>query len=125
MDMATASVRHVVTDADTAAALGSGELNVLGTPRVIAWCEQASCAALDLPDGQTSVGTRVNIEHLAPTPVGATVTARATVIYHDGRLVRFQVVAVDDSETLVATGEVTRVVVDRERFLSRVAPVGD
>lgn len=123
--MQTASVVHTVTLADTAEALGSGDLQVLATPRMLAWCEQATCAALDLSPEQTSVGTRVDLEHLAASPVGAVVTATATVIYEDGRLLRFQVVAQDDAGTLLATGEIRRVIVDRERFLSRIAPVGD
>jgi fluoroacetyl-CoA thioesterase len=121
----TASVTHVVTPDDTALALGSGDLEVLATPRVLAWLEEATCAALDLQAGQTSVGTRVDLEHLAASPVGTEVTATATVLLTDGRLVRFQVVAQDASGTLLATGEVRRVVVDRERFISRITPVGD
>lgn len=123
--MQTASVTHTVTSADTAAALGSGDLDVLATPRLLAWCEEATCAALDLSPAQTSVGTRIELEHLAASAVGAVVTATATVIYEDGRLLRFQVVAQDAAGTLLATGEVRRVIVDRERFLSRIAPVGD
>ncbi|NRQ50027.1 thioesterase family protein [Aeromicrobium stalagmiti] len=123
--MESASVTHVVTDADTARALGSGDLDVLATPRVLAWLEEATCAALDLPPEQTSVGTRVEIEHLVASPVGATVTATATVVHTDGRLVRFQVVALDAAGALLASGEVRRVAVDRERFLSRITPVGD
>lgn len=123
--MESASVTHVVTDADTAQALGSGDLAVLATPRVLAWCEEATCAALELDATQTSVGTRVDLQHLAASPVGAEVTATANVIHTDGRLVRFQVAAHDAGGTLLATGEVRRVIVDRERFLARIAPVGD
>lgn len=123
--MQTASITHTVTPADTARALGSGDLDVLATPRVLAWCEEATCAALDLSPDQTSVGTRIELEHLAATAVGSVVTATATVIYEDGRLLRFQVVAQDAAGTLLATGEVRRVIVDRERFLSRITPVGD
>jgi len=123
--MESASVTHVVTAADTALALGSGDLEVLGTPRILAWLEEATCAALELSPGQTSVGTRVEIEHLVASPLGAEVTATATVVHTDGRLVRFQVVALDASGAVLATGEVRRVVVDRERFLSRITPVGD
>ena len=123
--METASVTHVVTADDTARALGSGDLEVLATPRVLAWCEEATCAALDLPADRTSVGTRVELEHLVASPIGATVTATATVVHTDGRLVRFQVAAQDASGTLLASGEVRRVMVDRERFLSRITPVGD
>jgi fluoroacetyl-CoA thioesterase len=123
--MDTASVRHVVTEADTARALGSGDLAVLGTPRVLAWCEEATCAVLELDATQTSVGTRVDLEHLAASPIGAEITATANLIHTDGRLVRFQVAAHDSSGTLLATGEIRRVIVDRERFLARITPVGD
>ena len=114
-----------VTDADTALAVGSGDLPVLGTPRLLAWCEAATCAALEgsLEERQSSVGTRVALEHLAASPVGAQVAVTASVVYVDGRLVRFEVVAEHAADgKVVAHGEVTRVVVDRERFLSRVAP---
>ena len=116
----TASVQHVVGDDDTASALGSGDLPVLATPRLLAWCEEATCAALDLDPTRTSVGTRVELDHLAASPVGSTVTARAEVVHEDGRLLRFRVTAHDEDERLLATGEVRRVVVDRERFLSRL-----
>lgn len=115
----TATRELVVSDADTARAVGSGSLPVLGTPVLLAWCEAATCAALDLPDGQTSVGTRVSLEHLAPSPVGAAVAVTATVAYVDGRLVRFTVEA-RMGEVLVGSGEITRVVVDAERFMARI-----
>jgi fluoroacetyl-CoA thioesterase len=113
------TLRFTVTDDDTAAALGSGSLPVLGTPRLLAWCEAATCAALDLPEGRTSVGTRVALEHLAASAVGATVFVTAAVAYVDGRLVRFTVEA-RTGDVLVGSGEITRVVVDAERFMSRL-----
>ena len=123
---AAATLEFVVTDADTAAALGSGDVPVLATPRVLAWLEAATVAALapSLDAASTSVGTRVELEHVAATPVGATVLATASVSYVDGRLVRFEVAAEhrapDGSLAVAATGRVTRVVVDRDRFLARV-----
>ncbi len=117
----TATLERTVGQDDTAAALGSGDLSVLGTPRLLAWCEAATCAALGLEGGRTSVGTRVRLEHVAPSPVGARVRVTATVGYVDGRLVTFEVVAHDaTSEQVLGHGEVTRVVVDRDRFLSRL-----
>lgn len=116
----TATVTHVVGDDDTAAALGSGDLPVLATPRLLAWLEEATCAALDLEPGRTSVGTRVEVEHVAASAIGETVTSTADVTYEDGRLLRFRVAAHDAHGTIVAHGEVRRVVVDRERFLSRL-----
>ena len=120
----SATLEFEVTDADTALAVGSGDLAVLGTPRLLAWCEAATCAAIadSLDEGRTSVGTRVSFEHLAASPVGERVEVQASVAYVDGRLVRFTVAAshVADGK-VVGTGEVTRVVVDRERFLSRLS----
>jgi predicted thioesterase len=121
-----AALSFDVSDDDTALALGSGDVPVLATPRLVAWLEAATveCLAAVLDSGSTSVGTRVEVEHVAPSPVGATVVARASVSYVDGRLVRFEVAAehtVDDRDpVVVATGRVTRVVVDRERFLARL-----
>jgi predicted thioesterase len=119
-----ATLQFEVTEADTAAAVGSGDLPVLGTPRLLAWCEAATCAAIaeTLEPSRTSVGTRVSLEHLAASPVGERVEVQASVAYVDGRLVRFSVAASHVSDgKVVGTGEVTRVVVDRERFLSRVS----
>ena len=117
----TATLDRTVGEEDTAATLGSGSLPVLGTPRLLAWCEAATCAALApaLEDGQTSVGTRISLEHTAPSAVGATVQVTASSVHVDGKLVRFSVAARQDGK-LVGSGEVTRVVVDAERFMSRV-----
>lgn len=120
-----AALEFEVTEADTAAAMGSGDLAVLGTPRLLAWCEAATVAAVapSLEESSTSVGTRVSLEHLAASPVGERLRVEATVAYVDGRLVRFTVAASHLSDgKVVGTGEVTRVVVDRERFLARVSP---
>jgi fluoroacetyl-CoA thioesterase len=118
----SATLEFTVTEDDTAVALGSGSLEVLATPRMLAWCEAATCAAVDqdLPDERTSVGTRVQLEHVGASAVGAVVRVTATVSYVDGRLVRFQVAAEQDAGQLLAHGEVTRVVVDRDRFLARL-----
>lgn len=126
--MSDARQTFVVTEADTAAAVGSGSLPVLGTPRLLAWCEAVTCAAIEdaLAEGETSVGTRVELEHLAATPVGSQVQVTARVVHTDGRLRRFAVsarnVGADGrAGKLAGSGEVTRVVVDAERFLSRVS----
>lgn len=124
-----ADTRHVVENDDTARALGSGDLDVLGTPRLLAWLEGATCTAMaaGLAAGETSVGTRFGVEHLKASPLGATVVVRAEVGHVDGRLVRFQVMAEHPDGTVIGQGEITRVVVDIERFLSRVegAPPND
>ena len=113
--------RHV-TPQDCADALGSGDLPVLATPRLLAWCEAATVAAVAdvLGAGQTSVATRVRLEHSRASAVGAVLTVRAHLAHVDGRLLRFEVVAEDGDAAMVGHAEVTRVVVDRERFLSRL-----
>ncbi|MCW2857534.1 MAG: thioesterase [Marmoricola sp.] len=93
---------------------------MLGTPILLAWCEATTCAVLDLPEGSTSVGTRIALEHLAASRLGATVVVSATVSYVDGRLVRFDVEAREPGGKLLGSGEITRVVVDAERFLGRL-----
>ena len=116
----TATREFVVSPADTAAAVGSGSLPVLGTPVLLAWCESVTCEVLGLTDPTTSVGTRVALEHLAASKVGATVVVTATVAYLDGKLVRFEVSAREPGGKLLGSGEITRVVVDAERFLGRL-----
>jgi fluoroacetyl-CoA thioesterase len=119
------TLRFTVSDDDTALALGSGSLPVLGTPRLLAWCEAATCADIEsaLAEGETSVGTRVQLEHLAASPVGAELEVTATSAYVDGRLHRFTVAARHTADgKVVASGEVTRVVVDGERFMARISP---
>ncbi len=116
----TSTREFVVSEADTAAAVGSGSLPVLGTPVLLAWCEAVTCDVLALELPQTSVGTRISIEHLAASALGATVSVAATVVYVDGRLVRFDVAAREPGGKLLGSGEVTRVIVDAERFLSRL-----
>jgi fluoroacetyl-CoA thioesterase len=117
-----ATLMFTVTPADTAAAVGSGDLDVLATPRLLAWAEAATCAAVAAELGltQTSVGTRVSLEHLRASAVGEEVRVEAQVGHRDGRLIKFQVSAEDGKGRLVGQGEVTRVVVERERFMSRL-----
>jgi fluoroacetyl-CoA thioesterase len=113
-----AAFRCTVTGADTAAALGSGEVPVLATPRVLALAEQATVAAAAsaLDAGATTVGVRVELEHLAASPVGADLEVEAVLEWVDGRRLRFAV-RVGDGDRLVANGRVTRVVVDTAAFL--------
>lgn len=117
--------RLVVGDVDTARSLGSGDVEVLGTPRMVALFEQATVDALEgvLEPGQSSVGMRVQIDHLQPTPVGAEVTVEATLEKIEGRRITFTVTA-SDSGGLVAAGKVTRVVVDVDRFMSKCCKAG-
>ena len=82
---------HPITDADTAVALRSGEVPVLGTPRLVALMEEATVQALDgsLADGETSVGMRIHVDHLAPSAPGGGVTAEAVLERVEGRRLTF------------------------------------
>jgi len=113
----------VVSDVDTATALGSGDIDVLGTPRLIALCEAATVSALadELDDSVASVGMRIRVDHLQPTPVGAAVTAEAVLDKIDGRRLTFTV-SVSDTGGLVAAGKITRALVDRTSFLDKCCP---
>jgi fluoroacetyl-CoA thioesterase len=110
-------VTYEVTQDDTALALGSGDVPVLGTPRLIAWLEAATLEAArpKLADSQTTVGTAVRVKHRRPTRVGGTITASAKLTAgpdEKGRL-SFSVSAVDHDGSTVADGEIDRVIVER------------
>lgn len=116
----SAVVELTVTDDDTAIAFRSGEVPVLATPRILALVEEATVRALDdqLDAGTSTVGMRVQLEHISPTAVGGRITAEATLEKVEGRRLVFHVSAKDE-RGLVAAGKVTRVVVDVERFLDK------
>jgi fluoroacetyl-CoA thioesterase len=116
----SATIETVVTRADTARALGSGDVEVLGTPRALALAEAATvrAAAASLSPGQTTVGTHVELDHLAPTAVGATVRAEATLVYRSGSRLTFEVRVTQDGRT-VATGRISRAIVDRAAFAAK------
>jgi fluoroacetyl-CoA thioesterase len=123
MDLAaglSARVELTVTDADTAQALGSGDVPVLGTPRVLALAEAATVAATarKIDAGLTTVGVRVELDHKAATPVGRSVVAEATLTRVDGVRLLFEVV-VRDGDTVAAEGSVERVLLDRHRFVEK------
>jgi len=117
----TAKVELTVTDADTAQALASGDVPVLGTPRAVALAEAATVAATtrSLSPGQTTVGVRVEFDHKTATPIGRRVVAEARLTKVEGRSLVFDVV-VRDGQTVAAEGRVWRVLVDRQRFLEKV-----
>ncbi len=112
--------KMTVSDEDTARTLRSGSVDVLATPRLIALCEEAACLAVSrhVSGGTTTVGMRVRLDHLRPTPVGDVVSAEAVLNRIEGRRLTFAVSAFD-GRGLVAAGKVTRVVVDEGRFMSK------
>jgi predicted thioesterase len=115
-----AEIALSVTPSDTARALGSGDVPVLATPRILALGEQATVAAVAgyLEPGSTTVGVRAEVDHLAPSAVGSRVRARALLESVEGRRLVFTFEVTDQaSGETVARGTVHRVAVDRQRFL--------
>ena len=116
----TGAVETTVTENDTAERWGSGQVPVFGTPALVGLMENAAVEALGghLPAGQTSVGGRIDLRHLAPTPVGMQVRARAELSQVDGRRLVFDVEAWDEVEQIgMATHE--RFVVDPSAFVAK------
>ncbi len=115
------SASLVVAEEHTAPRVGSGRVHVLATPVMINLIEAAALEAVEqlLPAGHQSLGTLLNVRHIAATPVGMRVTARAEVIAVEGRSIRFRVEAHDERE-LIGEGEHERVVVNVAKFDQRV-----
>ena len=111
----------VVSEANTAATLGSGDMAVFATPAMVALMENAAMLAVkeSLPEGSATVGTQMNTSHIKASPLGATITASAELTAIDGRRMTFAVKAWDD-KGIIGEGEHTRFIVDRERFLSKM-----
>ena len=116
----THEVKITVTDEVTAARVGSGSLKVFATPSMIALMEQAAAELCqsDVPEGCTTVGTAINIEHLAATACGVEVRAVATLTATDGRKYDFTVEAYDNAG-LIGKGTHTRFSVKVDRFLEK------
>jgi len=115
-----AEFSYRVTAADTAAQLGSGDVAVLGTPRVLALMERATVQAVarSLEPGETSVGVSAHLEHLAASPVGATVDVEAVVQERTGRRITCTA-RMSAGERTLATANIVRVVVNRATFEAR------
>ena len=109
-----------VERADTAAEVGSGSLLVYATPCMVALMEGAACEAIEeaLAEGQTTVGTALNIEHISATPVGLDVRAEATVTAVEGKVITFEVKAFDEAGE-IGHGTHKRVIINAQKFLER------
>lgn len=118
----TGEATVVVVPENTARHMGSGAVSVFATPEMVRLMERAAVAALKehLAPGQQSVGTLVNVKHLAATPLGATVTARAELLSVEGRRLLFKVSAHDGTD-LIGEGTHERALIDLAKFEQRVA----
>lgn len=109
----------------TADVIGSGDIKVLATPMMIALMEAAAAETVEahLPEGWTTVGTKVDVEHMRATPVGSLVEASAVLIKADGRNLEFSVEA-SDNKGIIGQGTHRRFIVNRKKFLERLKASG-
>lgn len=117
----THTSKTTVNETNTAIALGSGDMPVFATPAMMALMENAAMLAVaaELPEGGTTVGGQIESSHLKPSPIGAEISATATLEKIDGRKLYFKVSA-SQGDTLIGEGTHLRFIVDREKFLSKI-----
>ena len=117
----SAAISFITDETSTAIALGSGDVAVLGTPKVVALIEEAAVAALagQLPNDSTTVGTHIAVDHLKATALGSSVVATATVSAVEGRAISITA-TVTEGDTVVARATHTRFIVDRRTFQNSV-----
>lgn len=119
--MKECSITAIVTKEQTAAYMGSGDLEVLATPCMAAFMEHAAmeCAAAYIEDGMTTVGTAISVTHDKASPVGACICATARLKEHSGRAFTFEVEA-QENGVIIGKGIHTRFAVNRERFMAKL-----
>ena len=117
----SAKASTTVTQSNTAKAVGSGSFDVFSTPMMIALMEEAACNCIIsfLEEGQSSVGTQISVEHTSASPIGAEITATATITSVDGRKIEFEVSAKDNTKE-IGKGTHTRYIIDIQRFMSKI-----
>ena len=116
----TFTIEKKVTEHDTAKVFGSGELEVLATPKMIALMEEASykCVSKELDEGASTVGTYLDVKHLAATPVGMNVKVESTLVEADGRRLVFNVKAYDECGP-IGEGKHERFIIFAEKFVAK------
>jgi len=110
-----------ITENQTAIHYGSGLLPVFATPALIALMENTAMQLITLPEGCSSVGISINMQHLKASPVGADIHCTATLTGVEGRKYTFEIIATDNQLQLVGTAIHERVIVEIDRFMSKIA----
>lgn len=114
--------KYTVTDKDSAVNLGSGGLNVLGTPALVAKMEQTALEMVrpTLDENSDTVGIEINVKHVKATAIGKTVTVEAKIVKTDGRKICFEITATDEAGDVIGSAYHERFVVDKQRFMSKL-----
>lgn len=112
----------VVAEKDSATALGSGGLDVFGTPALVAYMESAALKMVqnDLPDGSDTVGIAIDVKHVKASPIGAKINVSAKITAVEGRKISFDIVATDEAGDVIGSAVHDRFVVDKARFMSKL-----
>lgn len=112
----------VVAEKDSATALGSGGLDVFGTPALVAYMENAALKMVqnDLPDGSDTVGIAIDVKHVKASPIGAKINVSAKITAVEGRKISFDIVATDEAGDVIGSAVHDRFVVDKARFMSKL-----
>lgn len=118
MELKTIRIQRVVEQQNLASVMKSGSLDVLATPQMIAWMEEAACLCLDLDQGKTSVGISMNVSHDTASPLGQTITIEAKMVHVEGRKIDYEVQAFQDGKS-IGKGVHSRFVVDAQKFMDK------
>ncbi len=121
MELKSVTIERIVEASHMASVMKSGSLEVLATPQMIAWMEEAACLCLELDSSQTSVGISMQTSHDAPSALGAKISITATMTEVNGRKVSYDVEAKEGQKS-IGKGKHVRFIVDAEKFLSKVYP---
>lgn len=113
------TINRTVEEANLACVMKSGSLRVLATPQMIAWMEEASCMAIDLNEGDTSVGIMMNVSHDAPSPLGAEITIESELVEQNKRICTFHVAAYM-GDKCIGKGEHKRCIVNADKFMAKL-----
>jgi fluoroacetyl-CoA thioesterase len=118
MELKTVQIERVVQQENLACTMKSGSLEVLATPQMIAWMEEAACLCLELEQQKTSVGISMNVSHDMASPLGATILIEAKMMHVDGRKIDYEVQAFQDGKS-IGKGVHSRFIVDAEKFIAK------
>lgn len=118
MELKTVQIERGVQQENLACTMKSGSLEVLATPQMIAWMEEAACLCLELEQQKTSVGISMNVSHDMASPLGATILIEAKMIHVDGRKIDYEVQAFQDGKS-IGKGVHSRFIVDAEKFIAK------
>ena len=119
MELKSATIHRTVCEEHFASRMKSGTLDVLATPQMIAWMEEAACKCLEFEEGKTSVGTCMNVTHDKASSLGANIDITAEMTEVEGRKIKFQVIALCNDE-IIGKGYHERFIVDSKRFMDKL-----